>query len=209
LLVTEVPVHRAGRLVRGALLDSGPRSPLRNCAEAGRSPGFTRSSRRPVRDDFLRRPCRSAPATETIFLSHLAAVPSLCPAPLKGSPRPYRPNVQATATLRDWPDPRGGGSGTPGWAFDHAGSVTSARERPKPTEQAPPATPPDFPYGATKAAGEMLVTLLQNTLHYKKPGLTGSAGLRRCLARFSLLSQTSYASLRPRQHTQGHLSCRA
>ena len=106
-----------------------------------------------------------SPGTDTIF--HLAAVTSVLRS-LEDPAGTYQTNVQATATLLELARTRGVGS----FILASTNAVVGDVGRNVITEQA--ALRPLTPYGATKAAGEMLVSCY-----------TAAYGIAGCALRFS------------------------
>jgi UDP-glucose 4-epimerase len=106
-----------------------------------------------------------SPGTDTIF--HLAAVTSVLRS-LEDPVGTYQTNVQATATLLELARTRGAG----GFILASTNAVVGDVGRSVITEQAP--LHPLTPYGATKAAGEMLVSCY-----------TAAYGIAGCALRFS------------------------
>ena len=106
-----------------------------------------------------------SPGTDTIF--HLAAVTSVLRS-LEDPAGTYQTNVQATATLLELARTRGVG----GFILASTNAVVGDVGRSVITEQAP--LHPLTPYGATKAAGEMLVSCY-----------TAAYGIAGCALRFS------------------------
>ena len=106
-----------------------------------------------------------SPGTDTIF--HLAAVTSVLRS-LEDPVGTYQTNVQATATLLELARTRGVGS----FILASTNAVVGDVGRNVITEQAP--LRPLTPYGATKAAGEMLVSCY-----------TAAYGIAGCALRFS------------------------
>jgi len=149
------------RLVR-ALLDTGAEVTVADLCEPT-EPGV-RAVVGDLRDESVAAQAVS-PGTDTIF--HLAAVTSVLRS-LEDPAGTYQTNVQATATLLELARNRGVG----GFILASTNAVVGDVGRSVITEQAP--LHPLTPYGATKAAGEMLVSCY-----------TAAYGITGCALRFS------------------------